>query len=261
MSNSIRAIKGLVALVTGGASGLGEATVRRLVQQGASVVICDLPVSNGHKLVEELGEKCAFAAADVTKEKDVLKALDVAKTNFSKLDVAVNCAGIVIGCKTYNFRKGFAHSLEEFSKVVNVNTIGTFNVIRLAAGLMGKNQPDEDGQKGVIINTASIAAFDGQCGQVAYSASKGGIVGMTLPISRDMASDGIRCCTIAPGPFSTSIMMGLPDKVQAQLVNEIPFPKRYGYPDEYAHLVQSIIENPMLNGCTIRIDGALRMRP
>uniref|UniRef100_A0A2L2Y0M5 3-hydroxyacyl-CoA dehydrogenase type-2 n=1 Tax=Parasteatoda tepidariorum TaxID=114398 RepID=A0A2L2Y0M5_PARTP len=261
MSGSIRVIKGLVALVTGGASGLGEATTRRLIQKGASVVICDLPTSNGHKIAEELGDKCAFAAIDVTKESDVLEALNIAKTRFQKLDVAVNCAGIGVASKTYNFKKGVPHSLEDFTKVVSVNTIGTFNVTRLAVGLMSKNQPDEDGQKGVIINTASVAAYDGQRGQIAYSASKGGIVGMTLPLARDLECEGIRCCTIAPGLFDTPLLRGLPEKVRQELAKDVPFPKRLGNPDEYAHLVQSMIENPMLNGCVIRLDGALRMQP
>ncbi|KFM70348.1 3-hydroxyacyl-CoA dehydrogenase type-2, partial [Stegodyphus mimosarum] len=249
MSSTIRTVKGLVALVTGAGSGLGEATARRLVKNGASVVICDLPSSNGQKIAEELGEKCAFAPIDVTKESDVQEALKITKTRFRKLDIAVNCAGIGIASKTYNFKKDVPHSLEDFMKVVTVNTIGTFNIIRLAVGLMGKNQPDEDGQKGVIINTSSVAAFDGQRGQVAYSASKGGIVGMTLPLARDLAVEGIRCCAIAPGLFDTPLLRGLPEKVRQELAKDVPFPQRLGKPDEYAHLVQSIIENPMLNGC------------
>ncbi|XP_054707685.1 3-hydroxyacyl-CoA dehydrogenase type-2-like [Uloborus diversus] len=261
MSNTIRTVKGLVALVTGGASGLGEATARRLLQNGASVVICDLPSSNGGKVAEQLGEKCAFAPIDVTKEADVQEALRIAKTKFHKLDIAVNCAGIGVATKTYNFKKGVPHSLDDFMKVVTVNTIGTFNINRLVVGVMAKNLPDEDGQKGVIINTASVAAYDGQRGQVAYSASKGGIVGMTLPLARDLECEGIRCCTIAPGLFDTPLLRGLPEKVRSELAKDVPFPKRLGNPDEYAHLVQSIIENPMLNGCVIRLDGALRMQP
>jgi len=261
MSTSIRTVKGLVALVTGGASGLGEATVRRLVKQGASVVICDLPSSQGQKVAQELGDKCAFAPIDVTKENDVQEALNVVQKKFRKLDITVNCAGIGVASKTYNFKKGTPHSLDDFMKTLQVNTIGSFNVIRLAVGLMAKNQPDEDGQKGVIINTASIAAYDGQTGQVAYSASKGGIVGMTLPLARDLECEGIRCCTIAPGLFDTPLLRKLPEKVRQDLAKDVPFPKRLGHPDEYAHLVQSMIENPMLNGCVIRLDGALRMQP
>ncbi|GFT09694.1 3-hydroxyacyl-CoA dehydrogenase type-2 [Nephila pilipes] len=261
MSSSIRAVKGLVALVTGGASGLGEGTARRLIQQGASVLIVDLPSSNGQKLAEELGERCAFAPTDITKETDVEEAVKVVKTKFLKLDIAVNCAGIGSACKIYNFRKNSPHSLDDFVRALNVNTIGTFNIIRHAVGLMGKNQPDEDGQKGVVINTASIAAYDGQRGQVAYSASKGGVVGMTLPLARDLECEGIRCCTIAPGLFDTPLLSKLPDNVRKELAKDVPFPKRLGKPEEFANLVQCIIENPMLNGCVIRLDGALRMQP
>ncbi|KAG8195093.1 hypothetical protein JTE90_029672 [Oedothorax gibbosus] len=260
MASTIRSVKGLVAIVTGGASGLGEGVARRLIGQGASVVICDLPGSKGQQLAEELGQTCAFAPTDVTKEADVQEALKVVKTKFRKLDVAVNCAGIGVATKTFNFKKNTPHSLEDFMKVINVNTIGTFNVIRLAVGLMGLNQPDEDGQKGVIVNTASVAAYDGQRGQAAYSASKGGIVGMTLPLARDLECEGIRCCTIAPGLFDTPLLAGLPEKVKKELCKDVPFPQRLGKPDEYAHLVQSIVENPMLNGCVIRLDGALRMK-
>lgn len=261
MSNTIRSLKGLVAIVTGGASGLGEATVRRLVQQGASAVICDLPSSNGNKIAQELGEKCAFAPIDVTKEDDVQSALQLSKSKFHKLDIVVNCAGIGVASKTFNFKKNVPHSLDDFIKTLSVNTIGTFNIIRLAVGVMAKNQPDEDGQKGVVINTSSIAAFDGQRGQVAYSASKGGIAGMTLPLARDLECQGIRCCTIAPGLFDTPLLRALPENVRKELAKDVPFPQRLGKPEEYAHLVQSIIENPMLNGCVIRLDGALRMQP
>ncbi|GIX78585.1 hypothetical protein CEXT_606491 [Caerostris extrusa] len=261
MTSTIRVVKGLVALVTGGASGLGEGTARRLIQQGASVVICDLPSSNGQKLADELGEKCAFAPTDITKETEVQEALNVVKTKFRKLDVAVNCAGIGIASRTYNFKKNVPHSFDEFCRIINVNTIGTFNVIRHAVGLMGMNNPDEDGGKGVVINTASVAAYDGQRGQVAYSASKGGIVSMTLPLARDLECSGIRCVTIAPGLFDTPLLRGLPEKVRRELAKDVPFPQRLGKPDEFAHLIQSIIENPMLNGCVIRLDGALRMQP
>ncbi|GFY62340.1 3-hydroxyacyl-CoA dehydrogenase type-2 [Trichonephila inaurata madagascariensis] len=257
----IRAVKGLVALVTGGSSGLGEGTARRLIQHGASVLILDLPSSNGQKLAEELGERCAFTPTDVTKETEVEEALKVVKTKFHKLDILVNCAGIGVATKTYNFKKNTPHSLQDFARAIDVNAIGTFNTIRLSVGLMGKNQPDEDGQKGVIINTASVAAYDGQRGQVAYSASKGAIVGMTLPLARDLECEGIRCCTIAPGLFDTPLLAKLPEKVRKELAKDVPFPKRLGKAEEYAQLVQAIIENTMLNGCVIRLDGALRMQP
>ena len=183
------------------------------------------------------------------------------KEKFGKLDVVVNAAGIAVAYKVYNFNKKVAHGLDDFTKVITVNTIGTFNVIRLAVGLIGENTPNVDGQRGVIVNTASVAAYDGQMGQSAYSASKGAIVGMTLPLARDLSSQGIRVVTIAPGLFDTPLLQSLPDKVRSYLAKSIPFPQRLGTPDEYAQLVQSIVENPLLNGETIRLDGALRMQP
>ncbi|XP_020375700.2 3-hydroxyacyl-CoA dehydrogenase type-2 [Rhincodon typus] len=257
----LRTVKGLVGLVTGGASGLGRATVERLVQQGASAVIVDLPTSEGASVAQALGESCVFAPADVTSEADVKSAVALAKEKFGRLDIAVNCAGIAVAVKTYNFKKEIAHSLEDFQRVINVNIAGTFNVIRLAVAEMGRNEPDADGQRGVVVNTASVAAYDGQVGQAAYSASKGGIVGMTLPIARDLAPQGIRVVTIAPGLFSTPLLAGLPEKVRNFLARQVPFPSRLGNPAEYAHLVQSIVENPMLNGEVIRLDGAIRMQP
>ncbi|KAG5898047.1 hypothetical protein JTB14_001756 [Gonioctena quinquepunctata] len=255
-------IKGGVSLVTGGASGLGRATVERLVQQGSRVVLCDLPVSKGNEVAKSLGEdKVIFAPVNVTSEKDVTDALSLTKEKFGRLDNVVNCAGIGVAFKTFNFNKKQPHALEDFTKVLTINTIGTFNVIRLAVGLIGENEPDNDGGRGVIVNTASVAAFDGQMGQAAYSASKGGIVGMTLPIARDLASQGIRVVTIAPGLFKTPLFDALPEKVVAFLSKSVPFPQRLGHPEEFAKLVQSIIENPMLNGETIRLDGALRMQP
>ncbi|XP_049790670.1 3-hydroxyacyl-CoA dehydrogenase type-2-like [Schistocerca nitens] len=254
-------IKNLVGLVTGGASGLGKATAARLVQQGARVVICDLPTSQGTAVAKELGGNAIFAPVDVTSENDVQNALNVVKDKFGRLDVLVNCAGIGVAFRTYNFNKKLAHKLEDFTKVVTVNAIGTFNVTRLAVGLIGENQPNEDGQRGVVINTASVAAYDGQIGQAAYSASKGAIVGMTLPIARDLAIQGIRVCTIAPGLFDTPLMSALPEKVRAYLAKMVPFPQRLGKPEEYAMMVQSIIENPMMNGEVIRLDGAIRMQP
>ncbi|XP_054922771.1 3-hydroxyacyl-CoA dehydrogenase type-2 isoform X1 [Dermacentor andersoni] len=251
--------KGLVTLVTGGASGLGKATAARLACQGAQVAIFDLPTSKGEDVAKEVGNGCIFTPGNVTSEDDVRKALATIKEKFKRLDVAVSCAGIGVAFKTYNFNKDLPHALEDFTKVVMVNTVGTFNVVRLAVGLIGKNEPGPDGLRGVIVNTASVAAYEGQIGQVAYSASKGGIVGMTLPLARDLASQGIRCCAIAPGLFQTPLLESLPEKVRTFLAETIPFPKRLGDPDEYAHLVQTIVENPLLNGEVIRLDGALRM--
>ncbi|KAL4655477.1 3-hydroxyacyl-CoA dehydrogenase type-2 isoform X1 [Arapaima gigas] len=258
---NIRTVKGMVALVSGGASGLGRATVERLVRHGASAVIVDLPSSDGLQVAHSLGERCAFAPADVTSESDVGSAVAVAREKFGRLDLAVNCAGIAVAFKTYNFKKDLPHSLEDFTRVMTVNVAGTFNVIRLAAGEMGKNEPDADGHRGCIINTASVAAFDGQVGQAAYSASKGAIVGMTLPIARDLAPMGIRVVTIAPGLFSTPLLVGLPEKVRDFLARQVPFPSRLGDPAEFAHLVTSLAENPMINGEVIRLDGAIRMQP
>ncbi|XP_024886021.1 3-hydroxyacyl-CoA dehydrogenase type-2 [Temnothorax curvispinosus] len=254
-------LKGTVALVTGGASGLGRGTVERFVKQGAKVIIGDLPTSKGKTVADELGEANAvFAPMCVTSESDVQAALDLTKQKFGKLDVLVNAAGIAIAFKTYNSNKKIPHKLEDFAKIIQVNTIGTFNAIRLSAGLMIENTPNQDGQRGVIINTASVAAFDGQMGQAAYSASKGAVVGMTLPIARDLSKDGIRVVTIAPGLFDTPLLRALPEKVRVFLAKSIPFPQRLGSPDEYAMLAQQIVENPLLNGETIRLDGALRMQ-
>ncbi|XP_051824420.1 3-hydroxyacyl-CoA dehydrogenase type-2 [Antechinus flavipes] len=260
-TRGIRTLQGMVGVVTGGASGLGQATVRRLVKNGARAVIVDLPHSSGEALAKELGPSCAFAPTDVTSEGEVQGALTLAQEKFGRIDIAVNCAGIAVASKTYNFKKNEAHSLEAFQKVIQVNLIGTFNVIRLAAGEMGKNEPDEGGHRGVIINTASVAAFEGQVGQVAYSASKGAIVGMTLPVARDLAPMGIRVVTIAPGLFETPLLLGLPEKVRSFLARQVPFPSRLGDPAEYAHLVQAVVENPLLNGEVIRLDGGIRMQP
>ncbi|XP_065757008.1 3-hydroxyacyl-CoA dehydrogenase type-2 isoform X3 [Phocoena phocoena] len=252
MAAACRSVKGLVAVITGGASGLGLATAERLLGQGATAVLLDLPNSDGETQAKKLGKNCAFAPADVTSEKDVQAALTLAKEKFGRVDVAVNCAGIAVASKTYNLKKSQAHTLEDFQRVLNVNLIGTFNVIRLVAGEMGQNEPDQGGQRGVIINTASVAAFEGQVGQAAYSASKGGIVGMTLPIARDLAPMGL---------FGTPLLTTLPDKVRNFLASQVPFPSRLGDSAEYAHLVQAIIENPFLNGEVIRLDGAIRMQP
>ncbi|KAI4498953.1 hypothetical protein M0802_005819 [Mischocyttarus mexicanus] len=252
-------LKNTVALVTGGASGLGRATVQRFVREGAKVVIADLPSSKGQELANELKDQAVFVPTDVTSEADVLKALQAAKSNFGKLTVAVNVAGISYAQKTYDFNKNQAHVLDEFTKVIKVNTIGTFNVIRLAAGLIGENTPNEDDARGVIINTASVAAYDGQMGQAAYAASKAAVVGMTLPIARDLSKHGIRIVTIAPGLFDTPLFATLPDKIRNSLCKMIPHPQRLGKPDEYAQLAQHIVVNPLLNGETIRLDGAIRM--
>ncbi|XP_053947624.1 3-hydroxyacyl-CoA dehydrogenase type-2 [Anastrepha obliqua] len=254
-------IKNAVSLVTGGASGLGRAAVERFARQGARVVLADLSSSKGSEVAREIGDNVIFVPVDVTSEKDVQEAVQTAKEKFGRLDLAVNCAGTAVAVKTYNFNKDVAHRLDDFTRVLTVNTIGTFNVIRLAAGVMGINEPNKDGQRGVIVNTASVAAYDGQIGQAAYAASKAAVVGMTLPIARDLSTQGIRVCTIAPGLFNTPMLMSLPEKVRTFLAKSIPFPQRLGEPSEYAHLVQAIYENPLLNGETIRLDGALRMQP
>lgn len=246
-----------VAVVTGGASGLGLATVKALLADGAQVVIIDLPSSNGETIAKELGDRVRFAAADVTDEAAVTEALDLAES-LGPLRVAVNCAGIGNAVKTVS-KKG-AFPLDAFKKVVDVNLFGTFNVIRLAAERIAKTEP-VDGERGVIINTASVAAFDGQIGQAAYSASKGGVVGMTLPIARDLASLLIRVVTIAPGLFKTPLLGALPEEAQASLGQQVPHPARLGDPSEYGALAAHIVSNPMLNGEVIRLDGAIRMAP
>ncbi|MEZ7240215.1 3-hydroxyacyl-CoA dehydrogenase [Rhodococcus sp. GXMU-t2271] len=246
-----------VAVVTGGASGLGLATVKALLADGAQVVIIDLPSSNGETIAKELGDRVRFAAADVTDEAAVTEALDLAES-LGPLRVAVNCAGIGNAVKTVS-KKG-AFPLDAFKKVVDVNLFGTFNVIRLAAERIAKTE-SVDGERGVIINTASVAAFDGQIGQAAYSASKGGVVGMTLPIARDLASLLIRVVTIAPGLFKTPLLGSLPEEAQKSLGQQVPHPARLGDPSEYGALAAHIVSNPMLNGEVIRLDGAIRMAP
>lgn len=248
----------VIALVTGGASGLGEATVRRLHANGAKVVIVDLNEVGGLTLAQELGENAVFAKADVANEGDIQAAVQLALDQFGALNVAVSCAGVGEAIKTVHPEKG-AHPLDRFERVIRINLIGTFNVTRLSALAMLINEPNSGGERGVIINTASIAAFDGQMGQAAYSASKGGIVGMTLPIARDLAQWGIRVMTIAPGLFDTPLLAALPEKARVSLGQQVPFPSRLGNPAEYAQLAQHIIENEMLNGETIRLDGAIRM--
>jgi len=252
-------LKEAVAVITGGGSGLGGATAREFAAAGAKVIILDLPDSPGPKLAETIGHNALFVAADVASSDAILQGIGAATQHFGTVHIAVNCAGIGRAQRTIS--KDGPHSLELFAKVVQVNLTGTFNVIRLAAQQMSKNTPNADGERGVIINTASIAAFDGQIGQAAYSASKGGVVGMTLPIARDLASVGIRVCTIAPGTFDTPMLATLPEPARKALGAAIPFPSRLGHPEEYAALARHIVENAMLNGETIRLDGALRMAP
>ncbi|AMD56606.1 3-hydroxy-2-methylbutyryl-CoA dehydrogenase [Mycolicibacterium fortuitum subsp. fortuitum DSM 46621 = ATCC 6841 = JCM 6387] len=248
-------IKDAVAVVTGGASGLGLATTKRLLDAGAQVVVIDL---KGEEVVAELGDRAKFVATDVTDEAGVAKALDVAES-LGPVRINVNCAGIGNAIKT--LCKNGAFPLDGFRKVVEVNLIGTFNVIRLSAERIAKTEPLAGEERGVIINTASVAAFDGQIGQAAYSASKGGVVGMTLPIARDLSRELIRVCTIAPGLFKTPLLGSLPEEAQKSLGQQVPHPARLGDPDEYGALAVHIIENPMLNGEVIRLDGAIRMAP
>lgn len=246
-------------IVSGGASGLGAATVRAIVKAGGKAVIADLNSDTGEALAAELGEATRFCRTDICSEQDVQAAVDTAVQTFGGLFGAVNCAGIAIGEKVVG-REG-PHKLDSFARCIQINLVGNFNVLRLAAHAMSTNTPDDNGERGIIINTASVAAFDGQIGQCAYSASKGGLVAMTLPAARELARSGIRVNTIAPGIFATPMMAGMPQEVQDSLGKTVPFPARLGKPEEYAQLAQSIIENPMLNGETIRLDGALRMAP
>ena len=252
-------VRDKVFLITGAASGLGAATAEHLLAAGASVVIADMNSEMGEGLAARLGERCAFAKVNVTSAEDVQAAIDLAVTRFGALHGAISCAGI--GNPEKVLGKEAPHRLESFAKVIEVNLIGTFNVIRLAALQISRNPANDQGERGVLINTASIAAYDGQIGQAAYAASKGGVVGMTLPIARELARSGIRICTIAPGLFATPILNMLPDEAKKVLGEQVPFPSRLGDPLEFAQLARHIIENPMLNGETIRLDGALRMPP
>ena len=251
-------IQNNVFIVTGGASGLGGGTSRLLAASGGKVVIADVQADKGEALARELGASARFVKCDVTSDPDAQAVVDAAG-QLGTLRGLVNCAGIAIGEKTVG--KEGPHSLASFTRVVTINLIGTFNMIRVAATAMSKLEPTADGERGVVINTASVAAFDGQIGQAAYSASKGGVVGMTLPIARDLSRSGIRCCTIAPGLFGTPMLLGMPQEVQDSLGKQVPFPSRLGKPEEYAALARHIIENVMLNGETIRLDGAIRLQP
>jgi len=252
-------IENRVFLITGGGSGLGAATARHLVARGGRVVLADINPASSEALAAQLGEAAVFQRTDVTSEADGEAAVTRALSAFARLDGLVNCAGIAPGEKVAG-RDG-PHRLESFSRAVNINLIGTFNMLRLAADAMAKQAPDAEGERGVIINTASIAAYDGQIGQAAYAASKAGVVGLTLPVARELARFGIRCVTIAPGIFATPMMEAMPPAVQASLGATVPFPARLGRPMEFAGLVAHIIENVMLNGEVIRLDGALRMAP
>jgi NAD(P)-dependent dehydrogenase (short-subunit alcohol dehydrogenase family) len=252
-------VSGKTFLITGGASGLGEGTARKLVEAGASVVIADINGEKGNKVAEDLGERAVFVPTDVTNEESVQTAIQTATGTFSALHGAVSCAGVGIAIRTIS--KMGPHPLDAFQTVLHINLIGTFNVLRLAAHTMAKNEPDETGERGIIINTASVAAYDGQIGQCAYSASKAGIVGLTLPAARDLSRHAIRVMTVAPGLFDTPLLGALPQRIRQSLAETVPFPNRLGTPSEFADLVKHIIENPMLNGETIRLDGALRMPP
>ena len=248
-------IKNSVFLVTGGASGLGAATARMAAENGGKVVIADM--QDGEGVAKEIGGR--YVKCDVASEADGKAAVEAALKAFGGLHVLVNCAGIAIAERTIG--KEAPHDLGRFTKVINVNLIGTFNMIRLAADAMAKATPSAGGERGVIVNTASVAAFDGQIGQAAYSASKGGVAALTLPIARDLSRNGIRVCTIAPGLFETPMLKGLPKEAQESLGKQVPFPSRLGRPTEYAQLVKAIVEIEMLNGETIRLDGAIRMAP
>lgn len=251
-------VKGNVVIVTGGASGLGGATSKRIVGAGGKVVIVDVNAQAGEAFAKELGANAQFVKCDVTSEADGQAAVAAAAA-MGKLVGVVNCAGIGHAAKTVG--KDGPYPLDKFIRVIQVNLIGTFNMLRLGAAVMVNNEPNAEGERGVIVNTASVAAFDGQIGQAAYSASKAGVSGMTLPIARDLSRDGVRVNTIAPGLFLTPMLMGLPPAAQESLGKQVPFPSRLGRPDEYAMLVQQIFENPMINGETIRLDGAIRMAP
>jgi NAD(P)-dependent dehydrogenase (short-subunit alcohol dehydrogenase family) len=250
-------LKGSFFIVTGGASGLGEATVRALHNGGGGVLICDRDNERGKALAAELGEASVFLSTDVASEADGQAAINLALERFGALHGLINCAGVADGIKVLG-RDG-PHPLERFTRTLTVNLVGSFNMIRLATEAMAVNQPGEDGERGIIINTASIAAWEGQIGQAAYAASKAGVVGMTLPMARELAAHGIRVNTLAPGLFLTPMMMALPEEVQNALGEATPFPKRLGKPEEFAALVLQVIDNVMMNGETLRLDGGVRL--
>ncbi|HEY7657760.1 MAG TPA: SDR family NAD(P)-dependent oxidoreductase [Burkholderiales bacterium] len=250
-------VAGHTFLVTGGASGLGAATARRLAAAGGNVVICDIGAEQGKKLARELGSRASFHDTDVTDEAQVANAVASTRDKFGALHGAVNCAGIAPGERVLG--RGGPHRLDSFRRAVEINLVGTFNVLRLAAQAMERNAPEADGERGIIINAASVAAFDGQIGQVAYSASKAGVVGLTLPAARELARIGVRVMTVAPGIFETPMVAAFSPELQQALAAQIPFPARLGKPDEFAALVEHIIVNPMLNGEVIRLDGAARL--
>ncbi|MBA3980628.1 MAG: 3-hydroxyacyl-CoA dehydrogenase [Alcanivorax sp.] len=253
-------IANVVAVVTGGASGLGQATAEAIVAKGGRVMILDRDAERAATVAADLGDNAGSVACDVTDAASVEAAIKATLDKFGALHVCVNCAGVGSAMKTVG-RENKPHDLGVFEMVVKINLIGTFNVTRLAAAAMAENAPGEDNERGLVVNTASVAAFDGQVGQVAYSATKGGVVGMTLPIARDLAPLGIRCNTIAPGIFNTPLMNAAPDKVKQPLIDMTQFPKRLGHPPEFAALVCHMIENAFMNGETIRLDGAIRMQP
>ncbi|CAH8852677.1 unnamed protein product [Trichobilharzia szidati] len=252
-------LKGLSAIVTGGSSGLGLATTKKLIAEGCKVLVCDIQKSPA---LSELGSNCVYCETDVGSETDAEKAVNLAKEKFSNLHILVNCAGLAVACKTYNTKRQKPHPLDLFEKVIRTNLIGTFNMIRLASAVMVANTPDCDNQRGVIINTASIAAYEGQVGQAAYSASKGAVAGLTLPVARDLAREGIRCVSIAPGLFNTKTIMGEREYRDFQLryLNDIQLAiQRMGKPEEFADCVINIIQNPMINGSMVKLDGGGRL--
>ncbi len=250
-------VDGNVAIITGGASGLGAGAARELAKAGGQIAIWDIQEDKGLEIAKEVGG--VFCNCDVTSEESVIAAMEETKEALGVGRILVNCAGTGIAIKTSS--RGEAHPLDQFQRIININLIGTFNCIRLATTAMIELEPMDHGERGVVINTASVAAYDGQIGQAAYSASKGGIVGMTLPVARDLADKGIRVCTIAPGIFETPLLGTLPDDVRQSLANAVPFPQKLGQPSEYAQLARQIVENIMLNAETIRLDGAIRMAP
>ncbi len=252
-------LRGATAIITGGASGLGEATVRFFFEHGARVVLLDINERRGKEIAEELGDQVIFAKADVTSESDIQRAIDLALETFGAVHVLVNCGASAPGALRRTVSRDGPYPLKEFEEYVHSYLVGTFNINRLVAVAMGRNDPTEEGERGVIINTTSISAFEGQIGQVAYAAAKAGVAGMILPIARDLAVMGIRVTAISPGVIASQRALDLPEKVKKSLISQTPFPNRMGKPREYAHLAHAIVENPMINGEIIRLDGAMRL--